>query len=201
MKNKYWFTLTELIIGITISSVVLLAVLSFVANVMSDFGKSRNKTEFITTLYDFTNKVNEYRQVYDDIFIIDNAGEDFDAIVLYSTGSTWVLFGVIDGSTNLLDPLVNNDVYDQKLIAYKELTPTQVTDIIDVDTVNAYGYSFFGDKVFRDINIESFSMTSYNMGALVNLDLGILVYYKPDLEGTDMNEQIADNIFELVLTF
>gem|GEM_PF-4855457 len=37
MKNKYGFTLTELIIGITISAVVLLAVLSFVSNVMSDF--------------------------------------------------------------------------------------------------------------------------------------------------------------------
>lgn len=200
MKNTHWFTLTELVIGLTISSIVLLVVFSFMANVMSEFWKSQKKTWFITTLYDFTGKVNEYREVYENIYLIDNPGNKLDSILLYSTGSTWVLFGIVASDTGMIDPLVNHGIYWEKLIGYKELTPLQVIDVI-FDQSNAYTYEFFGDKIFKDIYVESFEMTSYNSWTLVNLDLGILVYYKPDLDWTDMDQLIPENIFDIILTF
>gem|GEM_PF-4450323 len=75
-----------------------------------------------------------------------------------------------------------------------------MTDII-ADSNNANSYDFFRDKVFQNIYVESFQLTPYNTGALVNLDLAILVYYKPDLDGSDMSDLITGDTFELILTF
>ncbi len=198
MKNFKWFTLTELIIGITISAVVLLAVLGFISNVMSDFGKTRKKTEFITTLYDFTAKVNEYTALYDNSSII-NTVNWHDVLFLYNTGSTGVIFWIVNDSGSL-DSVANAWIYDSKLIGYKELTATQVNDTI-LDSNEVYWYSFFGDKIFHDMYMKSFEMISFNSWALVNLDLEILVYYKPDLIGQDFDTLTATDVFQLSLTF
>ena len=142
MKNRYWFTLTELIIGVSISAIILLVILSFVADLLSDFGRSQKKTEFISGLYDFIETVNQYRQIHDDIYIIDNGNDDFDALMLYSSGSTGVLFAVIDKQQTQLDPRWNNAIYSEKLLGYKELTTGQVTDVLS-DNTEAYDYGFF----------------------------------------------------------
>lgn len=199
MKNKYGFTLTELIIWITISAVVLLAVLWFISNVMSDFWKSRKKTEFITTLYDFTTKVNEYRAIHSNIEIISQSWA-FDTLMLYSTWSTGVLFGVVNVWSGTLDLPSNKTIYSKKFLWYKELTSNQVNDRL-ISSGSIYDYNFFKDKVFRDMYVTWFDLTSYNSGSLVNLDLDLLVYYKDNLLDSSIDDLVSDDIFEMVLTF
>ena len=199
MKKNQWFTLTELIIGITISAVVLLAVFGFISNVMSDFWKSRKKTEFITTLYDFTAKVNEYKAVYKNSLVIDTSW-GHDTLFLYNTGSTGVIFGVVDIVSWQLDAVVNSNTYWSKLLWYRELSSTQVSDVIS-DNTQVYTYNFFLDKLFRDMYIKWLQMEPYNTWALVNLDLEILVYYKDDLDGQSFDELLGSDVFQLTLTF
>jgi len=198
MKNKNAFTLTELIIGISISAIVLLVVLTFISNVMSDFWKSRKKTEFITTLYDFTTTVNEYRSVFDNATVINQWGHD--VLFLYSTGSTWVIFWLTDGLTGTFDSVSNTDVYSQKLIGYRELTATQVTDTLS-DSSGIYDYWVFSDKIFRDMVVSWFELTEYNSGSLINLDLELIIYYKDSLDGINLENLTLEDIFELTLTF
>lgn len=199
MKNIKAFTLTELIIGISISAIVLVAVLSFVANVMSDFWKSKKKTEFITTLYDFTTTVNEYKAVFNNASILSTSWAH-DALFLYSTGSTGVIFWVVDPNTWLLDPITQTNVYSSKKVWYKELTVNQVSDRL-AWSGSIYDYDFFWDKIFQDMVVKSFTLTEYNVGDLINLDLELIIYYKDDLDGNSLDTLTPEDLFELTLTF
>lgn len=198
-RDLKWFTLTELILGVSISAVVLLVVFSFMANVMNDFWKSRKKTEFITNFYSFTSKLDEYKAIFNSGAVINNSWWT-DALFLYTPGAEWVLFWIVDKNTLSLDTIANADTYGPKHIWYKELTTSQVSDVLS-NSWAIYGYDFFRDKIFSNIYIKDFQITPYNTTALFNVDVDILIYYRSTLDGSSMNDIVSDDVFSTVLTF
>ena len=202
MNNKKAFTLIELVIGVVISALVLLVVFSFMANIMSAFSKSFQKTAFMTVFYDFVDQVNEYKGVFDNILIIKNSGWN-DVLVLYSTWATWVLFWVVTHDSLTLDPADNATIYWNKKIGYKEINEDQVNYIVSnlASPDEIYEYPFFKDKVFADMYIANITLESYNSWALLEMNMDILTHYLEGRTWDLIDELLPEDLFRASLTF
>lgn len=169
---------------------------------MSTFSKSFQKTAFLTVFYDFVAQVNEQKWVFDNSLLIQNNLWN-DVLVLYSTGSTGLMFGVVDDRNLRLDPVDNGGNYWNKKMWYKELNADQVNYITNNLPLpqDIYDYWFFKDKVFADMYIANIDLESYNWWSLIDMNIDILTRYTDDRRGTVLNELLPEDIFRVSLTF
>jgi len=63
-NQKIAFTLTELIVSITITIIILVPLLLFVSNISKEISDSNKEVEIITHLYEIENKIKEIKSIY-----------------------------------------------------------------------------------------------------------------------------------------
>lgn len=81
------FTLPELIVAITISSLVILGVTAFLSKINQSIADSVTHAKMYEDLTKFSEKVRDYRHVYPDTIAVDVSG-GYDGIILTNSGRT-----------------------------------------------------------------------------------------------------------------
>lgn len=204
MINKKGFTLTELIIAMAISSIVLIVVFGFVVDTISNLSTARSSSEKVTSFHDFILELKKYKNTYSDILVIHDGTSTgwYDTILLKDfTSSGWVLIGLVDPENKKLVKDTTYENYKKRVIWIRNLTEENLVEI-GVDVNNIYEYTFFEDKMFDTLFTKDFQVEFYNSWTIAELSVWILLdEYNVNLEGQKWTTIASPNIYTKVINF
>jgi len=202
--SKQALTLVELVISITVSSVVMLIVLTFVADSIETVIDSNKKTEIYENLFQFKNEFNKYSRwgyIKQDLIATTLSWTTSDIILLQNIEETkWVVFWVVNKETMAIENHNNYSIYYDKVIWYRDLSEYELTNI-NANPTLIYDLNFFPDKLFDGLKIKSFNIERYNSWSILNMNLDILLYYNDTQKWILLSDISLDDIITVNLNF
>ena len=202
--TKKALTLVELVISITISSVVMLIVLTFVADSIEIVIGSNKKTDIYEDLFEFKNDFNKFSRGWyyqQDLIVSDSSWTWSDILIMQNEyGTSWVIYWVVDKGTMKIDPDLSNNLYSEKVIWYRVLSELELTNISS-DVSAIYDLTFFSDKVYDNLKIKDFQINLYNNWSIIDMDLEILLYYNDSNTWVSLHDINPDDILNINLIF
>ncbi len=206
ISKKYAFTLVELVVAITISSIILIGLFSLIGDTISELWQANNSSEMIVDINDLLDTMNDYNSIYDkkDIIIDWLSGQGTDVLMFTNSANTsWILFALIDPeSKKVINNTEQYESYNRRYIWYKELSDTEISAIMS-DTNVIYAYSFFPDKVNEKVSIIDFQLEFYNSWKIIEMDLDVLIKYneKHEISWKKITEIEKREIYPITLNF
>lgn len=198
-KNTIGFTLTEIVVAITISVIIMGWVLTFLTKLQDDIVIAKQSTQVYTNLSDFIATMQNFSKLYSSGSIIVWTDSDYNAAILMKPDkSAGVLIGVVEeknGGLSKLDPVANKSTYGKKIIAYQKLTAGQISSILTTPT-NAYNVVFSDEWLFKNLMATTFLITPYNGGAIFEYNIKLETPFYEELNG-----QLRTNIDPKITTF
>ena len=170
--NKKAMTLVELIIGITISAVLILIVSFFVVNSIDDLNKTTNRTNSIDNWFTFKDKMNRnIRWWYNNIFIFWTWTTTNNSILLVNDSWTdWILYSVINYETKKIQ---KDYVCWDNFIWYRLISQSELNDI-NTNSWVIYDYTFFNDKIYSWMRVKDFRWEKYNDWDILDIYVSII---------------------------
>lgn len=167
--NNFWFmknafTLIELLIAITISSIVILGFTQIYTNIQDGILFSQRKAVIFNDIKDFTTKLSYSTNVYNSWFIITQTAK-FDTLLMTNSGATdayiiWV-FDCTNTSGMNIKLASDNITYDNKCFWYFPLKQTQVASIItnnfSIYSANFNWWNLYSNLIVKNLVIKEFS--------------------------------------------
>lgn len=205
-KVNKWLTLVELVVAITISAIILLFLMNFIAWVFNEITYSKNKTKIITQIYEASDTIKELKQKYNSwSILIDNASWTWSDILLFRTWSwetekKWFIVAMVSNDNLKIDWSWNVDIVWDKVLAYKKLSKKELDDL-EVDSNKVYDFKFNRDKLFSDIKLKDFQVEKYNSWAIFEITLFINPSYKFENNGAKYSLLWDNKIEKVVLDF
>lgn len=199
-KKLVWFTLTELLVSIVISIIILWGIFFFISETLLSLARSSAQSDFLKGFYSFTTILNSW-----EFEILSTSGYD---IWLLVSPDTWngVMVWVIDADTKKLIPVADFDSYLPWVMAYRQVQASDIT-LLRSNILNAYDFKFLGDTIFNEFYVKDFSLVSYSgwlvsaSWAITELVLDIFPFYSESLKGTDWSLLPKDEVFRYSLVF
>lgn len=202
--SKKALTLVELVISITVSSVVMLIVLSFVADSIETVIWSNKKTEVYEDLFKFKNQFNKYARgwyVQQDLIATSASGSQSSIMFMQNDDSTkWVVFGVVNKETMTIEDYTRHSIYYDKVIGYRDLSEFEITSI-NADPSYIYNLNFFHDKLYDGLKIKDFQMQEYNSWTIIDMNLDILLYYNDSNKWLLLSDINPEDVINVNLIF
>lgn len=150
-------TLTELMVSITISVVVLGGIFYFISQTTSWLVDNTSRTNFMHKFHNFSSIFHT-----GDFQIITQDGYDLWLLVSSATGEG-VLIGVVNQNTQKLIPEEQYTDYLPGVLAYRQLSKDNVDDLLESDPTFEYSDLMF-DRAFmfenfyvRDLSFQAFN--------------------------------------------
>ena len=183
IKSKKAFTLVELILAITISAIVLLFLMNYLASIFDEISYTNKKTKLIISLYEVEYKIRTLRQKYllSDI-LKDNLEWDWSDILILKTDpgepeQWWYIFALIDKDTLKVDPNGNIDNISEKVLAHRKISSSELWEL-NTSPDKIYEYSFNRDEIFEDMILKDFQLNIYNWWKIIE----VIIYSNIDYE-------------------
>lgn len=201
--KKWWFTLVELIISLSISALVLIVIFYFVTDTVVQLADTNKNSKFLWDFSRFTSRINSHMSTFPDatILVDESLWVWHDVLLLQNpTANGGIIWGVVDTDTYKL--LENSQYWKYKntVMWYRLVSPSEIIDITTTPS-NIYQYTFFGDKTFSDFKVKDFQIEYYNTGSIISIDLSIATTFETELVGEDWIVLPKDNLFEVNLNF
>lgn len=161
----------EIVIAMSISVMVMLWLSFFISEINSKIISSQNKWNIYTGINDFIDKVGVKKNLYWSSTILDQ-NQNYNALLITNnTLNGGILIGVVNNnksSSNYLklDPIWNYHIYDNKVLGIRQLTQSQISEIL-ANSGSIYNIEFFEDNLFPNLFVKSFNLVGYNSGAIV----------------------------------
>ncbi len=169
-KNIIAMTLVELIIAVTISSIVLLFVVVYISDVLWLIWESRKATSNFVELQEISQTLQQLKYKYPVASIDSSAGAE--VLILKNIEDTdAVAIGIIQADTKNLSDASQIPVYSQKFLARRFLLETESS--FD-NSISFSGSEFFPNISIKDIDFEIFNFAS---GSLVEMNLEYIKNY------------------------
>ena len=202
--SKKALTLVELVISITVSSIVMLIVLTFVADSIETVISSNKKTEIYEDIFRFKNDFHKFSRggyIQQDL-IAKSATWTSSSIMLMQDldSTTWVIFGVVNKETMQIEDDSQHTIYYDKVLGYRLLSEFELTNI-NADLTGIYDLNFFPDKLFEGLKIKNFQMEMYNSWAIIDMNLEILLYYNDSKKWILLTDISPEDIIDINLNF
>lgn len=204
--KKTWFTLIEIIVAMTIWTIVIVWIVFFIWKMNEDISMAKAKTMAYLDTVSLINKINQSRLIYKKNLIVNDSVNWNDIILLYSSWSEWwLLMWVVDATKDSenylkLDPDDNFDIYWKKLLWIRKITETQTLDLIS-NTWSVFGISFYEDNLFWWLFTKKLEARLYNSWAFLDLNLDIITNYSETYNGSDFNNVSDYSILNINLNF
>lgn len=201
--TKKAFTLTELIVAITISVIVLIFTFQFVADIVNNLATTNKKSEVLDDLGEFNIMINNYKRAFPNVYILSDFPDQggYDIIIMENIKwDTGLLLWVIDANTKKLIRNVSYPYYGKKVLWMRYLTEENLNDIGGSSDI-IYDYSFYDDKIFEDLVIKDFQANIYNTWSILNIDTTILIYYNSGLDGIERKNISQNDMYKVNLDF
>ncbi len=176
---KKAFTLTEIIVASLISWIILSFIYVFLSNVIVTIWDTKNEVRSLTSMYDFINKLNNYRNIYSTwTILVDN--DDWNDLYLMKdvTWENGVLIWAVRLSENKIN--VDNVIYENNGIWFRRLSKIEL-DNLETDITIVNDMVFHEDQIFKDIKVQDLQFIEYNSWQIVNIEVTADVEYKEDL--------------------
>lgn len=163
------FTIAEVIIATFISVIILSFVFIFLSNILDWISETNEEVKVLSSFYDFTNKINNYHNVYKTWWILVDNIDGSDIFLMEDL--LWQN-GVLIGPINLLDSKLdtNNVVYQNKWVWFRKISSTELSEI-EADNNVIYTYEFQKDQIFSDLKTKDLIIISYNSWSVYDLSL------------------------------
>ncbi|MCK9272269.1 prepilin-type N-terminal cleavage/methylation domain-containing protein [Candidatus Gracilibacteria bacterium] len=184
MRNNRGFTVLEIVIAISISTMVMLGLSFFISEINSKIISSQNKGNIYTSINDFIDKVGVKKNLYGSSTILTQ-NQNYNTLLLTNTLSNGgILIGVVNNNKispyyMKLDPVGNYSTYDNKVLGVRQLTQNQITEI-KTNSGSIYNIEFFEDNLFPNLQVKSFNLIDYNLGSIVEMNI---TFYESFLQG------------------
>jgi len=205
-NQKIAFTLTELIVSITITIIILVPLLLFVSNISKEISDSNKEVEIITHLYEIENKIKEIKSIYSSWYLlIDNDKWTWADVFLFRTKSWevnkgWYIFTMVNLNTLNIDSNNNVPNIDRKVFAYREISWTQL-DIITTTPSKVYDYIFNLDETYKNIILKDFQVDIYNWWNILEFNLFIYPFYSTNTIKTKYSDVPGSEIKRFIINF
>ena len=207
MKFIIWkqaLTLVELVISVTISSMVLFIVMTFIADSIETVVWSNKKTEVFDDVFAFKDnfwRFSRWGYLEQTLFIDNESGTGSDVFLLKNIDtSEWIIFWVVDSETLKISPISNYKVYGNKVLWYRKLSQTEVVTV-EATPTEVYNLSFFPDKLYHWLKIRDFQIDPYNLWEIFDINIEILLYYNETNDGILLSSVSPSDIIIINLTF
>jgi prepilin-type N-terminal cleavage/methylation domain-containing protein len=184
MRNNRGFTVLEIVIAISISTMVMLWLSFFISEINSKIISSQNKWNIYTSINDFIDKVWVKKNLYWSSTILTQ-NQNYNTLLLTNTLSNWwILIWVVNNNKispyyMKLDPVWNYSTYDNKVLWVRQLTQNQITEI-KTNSWSIYNIEFFEDNLFPNLQVKSFNLIDYNLWSIVEMNI---TFYESFLQG------------------
>ncbi|MDP2091101.1 MAG: prepilin-type N-terminal cleavage/methylation domain-containing protein [Candidatus Gracilibacteria bacterium] len=198
--NNKAFTLPEVVIATFISGIILSFIFIFLSDISSGISDSKKETVLMYDFYDFTYKLNNYRNVYiTGGIIVDNTSTGSDVFLMRDvTGENGILIGAVNLADNKLD--TDNTIYENRGIGFRKISNEELLDI-DMDVSNIYELIFQDDNIFSDLKLQDLSFESYNSGEIFEINVLINKDFQNNLVGQYWNDLPRDNLKKFNIDF
>ncbi len=192
--NIVWFTLTELLVSITMSVLVLGGIFYFISETLLGLARTSSQSQFLKSFYTFSSILDSW-----DFEILSNNG--YHVWLLESPNTwEWIIIWVIDTSTYQLISLSDADKYLPAVIAYRQVSASEI-EAIRWDTNIIYSFEFLPDTVFKDFFVSSFQFQAYNSTAIHELQLEIFPTYFETFRFSQKSQVDIEDIQSYSLVF
>jgi len=208
MKNsfqKFWaFTLVELVVAITISSIIFLWVLSLVWDTLHELGVSNSSSKLIVSLSEVIHKFEALNSSYEkkSLFVDKPDWKGTDILVLSSSGASgWTIIALVDPrSKKIYNSSTSYPLYNEKHIWYRKLNQAELASVL-ADSAEVYNLDFFTDKIFSEIYVRDFQIVLYNSGTIADIRMSLLLQYWKESEWIPWEDVWSDKLFNINLNF
>lgn len=204
LKNILAFTLAELVIAITISSIVFLWILNLVWDTLYELWNANRSSEIIVSLNDIIYDFEALNQSYEnkEIIISKDEWEWTDILLLSNSGLTWwVLIALVDPNTKrIYNSSTSYPLYNEKYIWCRILDETELANIIATPS-DSYTLEFFEDKIFTNIYMKDFQVSLFNSWTISDMELSLLLRYWKESEWISWEDVGNDNLYNVNLNF
>jgi hypothetical protein len=141
----------------------------FLSNILDWISETNEEVKVLSSFYDFTNKINNYHNVYKTWWILVDNIDGSDIFLMEDL--LWQN-GVLIGPINLLDSKLdtNNVVYQNKWVWFRKISSTELSEI-EADNNVIYTYEFQKDQIFSDLKTKDLIIISYNSWSVYDLSL------------------------------
>lgn len=176
---KKAFTLIEVIIATLISMIVLSFIFLFLVNTIDTIWTAQNEVKIISSFYDFTNKINNLRNVYTTGWILIDSAIWSDVFLMKDSFlENGILIWPIRLSNNKLD--IFSSIYDDKWVWFRKVSALELADINnDINII--YSYVFQKDQIFSKLKVQDFTLIEYNSWDIFDLSLTIDLNFQNSL--------------------
>lgn len=202
-STNRWFTLTELIIAVAISALVLVVVFNFVADTITNLAETNKNTRFLSDFARYTSRIDAHTSTFSSgTILIDQAVEDGHDVLLFTDPqeSSAVLWGVVDTNTYRLLPNTLALTYQDAVVWYRLISTDELASINANPTI-VYDYDFFGDKTFQDFKVHTFQAEYFNNRDIVSIDMSVETTFDIEKVWILWSELPRDELFEVNLNF
>lgn len=166
---KTAFTLTEVIIATFISMIVLGFIFLFLTNTIDGIWNTKKEINIMSSFYDFTNKINNLRNVYITWWVLINNSTWSEVFLMKDSKlESWILISAVKLVNNKI--YIDIDTYENKGLWFRKVSKSELSDI-DTDINVIYNYLFQPDQVFYDLKVYDIKFDSYNSWSIFDLTL------------------------------
>ena len=205
MFTNRGFTVLEIVIAMTISVMIMLWLSFFISEINSKIISSQNKWNIYTGINDFIDKVGVKKNLYWSSTILDQ-NQNYNALLMTNSSlNGGILIGVVNNNKNSpnylkLDPIWNYHIYDNKVLGIRQLTQSQISEIL-ANSGSIYNIAFFEDNLFPNLFVKSFNLLGYNSGAIVETKLTFYESLAPGYLWKKLGELPEITNYDITLNF
>lgn len=188
-KNIYAMTLVELIIAITISSIVLLFVVVYISDVLGLIWESRKATSNFVELRNISETLNKTRTKYPIASVDSSSGNDV-LILKNIQDNDWVAIWMVQAEDMNISDSSETSTYSEKYLAIRYL---QASDTPFDSTISFSWSNYFENIYLKDVDFDIYNVSS---GSIVEMNLDFINNYSSQRDGeniSDMNQQNFQN--------
>ncbi len=185
-KNIIAMTLVELIIAITISSIVLLFVVVYISDVLWLIWESRKSTSNFVELQKISQTLQDLKYKYPVASIDDSTGEE--VLILKNIQDTdGVVIWIIQSDTKNLSNVSDISLYSQKYLARRFLLSTESTFN---SNISFSGSEFFPNISVKDVDFEIFNFSSWS---IIEMNLEFMKNYSTNRLWENISDMDVQN--------
>jgi len=203
-QNKIAFTLVELVVAITISSIIFLWVLNLVWDTLHELWVSNRSSKLIVSLSEVINRFEVLNSSYSkkSLFVDKPQWKGTDILLLSNSDSSWgAIIALVDPrSKRIYNVTSSYPLYNQKHIGYRTLDATELATII-ADPSEVYNLSFYSDKIFYDIYVRDFQLVLYNSSTIADIQMSLLLQYWKESEWIPWKDVWSKDLLNINLNF
>lgn len=167
--NKKWFTLVELIVSVSIISILSIVIWWFLSQISKNFYDNSNDLQIYSNIINFQNQIT--KNDFNSWIVIKNINY-YDSLVLKNSfNSGWIIIWIFDKNSSMID----NELKEKTSATLPSLWYFFIDDYFYIlnNTWSIYTGTFNKWETFPNLNISNFEVKEYNTWTIFDLNIKV----------------------------